>query len=152
MQVCLCFCLDLPSCFLIRWCQQNASAACHRLSPHPSSSSSSFRRPPFSRAGQGTPGTLPRVRRSAGSGWQRGEPRQAGCAWRRPDVQQGVQAGPLVWGWWPPSCHCSGVRFESEPGRPQRSGCYTASQGTWGSASWQGEPGGPFLSLVKVIF
>lgn len=86
MQVCLCFCLDLPSCFSIRWCQQNASAACHRLSPHPSSSSSSFRRPPFSRAGQGTPGTLPRVRRSAGSGWQRGEPRQAGCPWRRPDM------------------------------------------------------------------
>lgn len=67
-------------------------------------------------------------------------------------VQQGVRVGPLV---------CMRVArllplqwggFSSEPGGPQRSGCYTATQSGWEGGSWWEEPGGPFLSLGKSNF
>lgn len=102
---------------------------------------------------QGIPGTLPRTRSSAGSGWLWGEPREADCAWRRLTCAAGCSGrSPRVCDWWPPSCHCRGVSFESEMGRPQQSGSYTAAQSSWERASWQGEPGGPLPSLDKIIF
>lgn len=101
VQGCLWFCLDLASCFSISWCQQRASAPCHRLSPHPFSSSSSFPGPPLLRAEtplaaaghswnitQGE--VLCRVRGAAGraeGSWL--------CSAQAGHGQQGVQAAPV---------------------------------------------------------
>lgn len=101
VQVWLCFCLGLTSCFSVHGCQQNASAPCHGLSPQPSSSSSSFLGPPFSRvetplpAGRAFrehyPGRGP-LQGQGGFGESQGKLTALGAGWH---VQQAVQAGPL---------------------------------------------------------
>lgn len=117
VQVWLCFCLGLPSCFSICGCQQNASAPCHRLSLQPSSSSSSSSSlgPPFSRAetplpagrallehfpGWGTLQGQDGCRESPGkpveldAGWTRA----AGCSGWSPRVWLLAILLPLQWG------------------------------------------------------
>lgn len=159
VQVCLCFRLDLPSCFSVRQCQQNASAPHCRLSPHPSPSSSSFSGPPSSRAempfnpGRGMSEMLPRVRCSAGWWWPWWELKLTHCARCKPGA--GSRAlRPL------PSC-VSGGRplavavwqfLNWNQGVPRGLAVKPPARAAGVGASWPRGRGGPFPSGDKVIF
>lgn len=101
---------------------------------------------------QGTPGTLPRVRCSAGSGYgeSQGKLTVLGTGWTH--AAQGVQASSLVCDWWPPSCHCRGVGFEQNQGVPRGLADKLPPRAAGKVLQGGGNQEGPFSPWKKVIF